>query len=192
MRKFRIAVNLSARQLDDGRLAATVAAALSDSRLPPEALMLEITETALIENEAAAAATLRKLKQLGVQIAIDDIGTGHCTFAYLRFPIDAIKISRSFISGDLPPREAALLTAMIVKIGKRVGLEVFGEGIETEAQLHQLQDLQCDFGQGFHFARPVRPAVITALLRTADGLATPAHRALPAPLALGRPALATS
>jgi diguanylate cyclase (GGDEF)-like protein len=151
-----MSVNLSARQLDNDGLVTDVGAALRDSGLDPGRLTLEITETVLMRDARQAATRLAALKDLGVRLAIDDFGTGYSSLAYLRqFPVDALKIDRSFIAGISSSTEAAALMHTLVQLGKTLGLETLGEGIEEQAQLEQLQREQCDSGQGFLYARPM-------------------------------------
>jgi EAL domain-containing protein (putative c-di-GMP-specific phosphodiesterase class I) len=151
-----MSVNVSARQLESDGLVTDVGEALRDSGLDPERLTLEITETVLMRDAAEAAARLAALKDLGVRLAIDDFGTGYSSLAYLRqFPVDALKIDRSFIAGISSSTEAAALMHTLIQLGKTLGLETLGEGIEEQAQLEQLQHEHCDSGQGFLYARPM-------------------------------------
>jgi diguanylate cyclase (GGDEF)-like protein len=151
-----MAVNVSARQLDGDDFVHRVDRALTASDLDPADLTLEITETTLMRNPDDTARRLRELKGLGVRVAIDDFGTGYSSLGYLRrFPVDALKIDRSFIEGIATSKEAAALIHTLVQLGKTLGLETLGEGIEDEAQLHALQNEQCDHGQGFLLARPL-------------------------------------
>ncbi len=143
-----------------------VADVLAFTGLNPLTLTLEITETALMRDAAAAAGTLRALKALGIRIAVDDFGTGYSSLAYLRqFPVDALKIDRSFISGIATSGDSKPLIHTLVQLGKTLGLETLGEGIEEQSQLRHLQDEACDSGQGFLFARPLKPDGIDELLR---------------------------
>jgi EAL domain-containing protein (putative c-di-GMP-specific phosphodiesterase class I) len=140
-------------------------------------LTLEITETALMRDAEAAAGTLRALKALGIRIAVDDFGTGYSSLAYLRqFPVDALKIDRSFISGIAASRDSKALIHTLVQLGKTLGLETLGEGIEDQAQLRHLQREECDSGQGFLFARPLEPDAIDELLKIGFPQRTPAGR----------------
>jgi diguanylate cyclase (GGDEF)-like protein len=166
-----VSVNVSARQLDnDGELVAHVRAGLAESRLAPSALTLEITETALMHDPAVAAARLGALKALGVRIAIDDFGTGYSSMAYLRqFPVDALKIDRSFISGLDVSNGAAEILRSLVQLGKSLGLETLGEGIEEHDQLRSLQREDCDSGQGFLFARPLAPQEMSTFIERYSG-----------------------
>jgi diguanylate cyclase (GGDEF)-like protein len=160
-----LAVNVSARQLEHDEFIGEVRDALTDSGLPPEALTLEITETVLMRDATAAASQLRALKALGVRIAIDDFGTGYSSLAYLRqFPVDALKIDRSFITGISSSREAGALMHTLIQLGKALGLETLGEGIEEHAQLEQLKHEECDSGQGFLFAKPLNVDTVTRFL----------------------------
>ena len=160
-----MAVNVSARQLEHDEFVEEVRGALADSDLPPDALTLEINETALMRDATAAAVRLRALKALGVRIAIDDFGTGYSSLAYLRqFPVDALKIDRSFISGIASSPEAGALMHTLIQLGKALGLETLGEGIEEPAQLDKLKQEECDSGQGFLFARALDVEAVTRFL----------------------------
>ncbi len=160
-----VAVNVSGRQLEHDEFVDEVRDALADSDLPPEALTLEITETVLMRDATAAAVRLRDLKALGVRLAIDDFGTGYSSLAYLRqFPVDALKIDRSFMSGIASSHEAEALMHTLIQLGKALGLETLGEGIEEHAELEQLKHEECDSGQGFLFARPLDVDAVTRFL----------------------------
>jgi diguanylate cyclase (GGDEF)-like protein len=160
-----MSVNVSSRQLEHEEFIAEVHDALTDSGLAPEALTLEITETVLMRDAHAAASRLQALKALGVRIAIDDFGTGYSSLAYLRqFPVDALKIDRSFVSGISSSKQAGALMHTLVQLGKALGLETLGEGIEEHAQLEQLKHEECDTGQGFLFARPLDVEAVTRFL----------------------------
>jgi EAL domain-containing protein (putative c-di-GMP-specific phosphodiesterase class I) len=146
-------VNLSVRQLQHGDVVSHVSDALSESGLAPGALMLEITESMLIDDPEAAIATLMELRALGVRIAMDDFGTGYSSLSYLsRFPLDVIKMDRSFLAPDATQDG---LASAIVGLGGSLGLQVIAEGIERVEQVVQLRDLGCGYGQGFYFARPM-------------------------------------
>ncbi|HWI21370.1 MAG TPA: EAL domain-containing protein [Baekduia sp.] len=171
-----IAVNVSARQLDDDQeIVQHVKAALDESGLAASALTLEITETALMSDPDRASARLQTLKELGVRIAIDDFGTGYSSMAYLRqFPVDALKIDRSFISGAAHTPASAAILRSLVQLGKTLELETLGEGIEETTQLRNLQHEQCDSGQGFLFARPLAAEKLGEFLRDVTSPKTPA------------------
>jgi diguanylate cyclase (GGDEF)-like protein len=151
-----IAVNVSARQLDSDRIVADVNDALSDSGLDPQALTLEITETTLMRDATETVRRLTDIKSLGVRIAIDDFGTGYSSLGHLRqFPVDALKIDRSFITGLAHNLEGETLIHTLVQLGKALSIETIAEGIEQPNELSLLQDEQCDGGQGFLFAKPL-------------------------------------
>jgi diguanylate cyclase (GGDEF)-like protein len=180
-----MAVNVSARQLDTDQLIADIEIALSNSDLDPQALTIEITETALMRNAEETARRLAAIKRLGVRIAIDDFGTGYSSLAHLqKFPVDALKIDRSFISGMRHNQESETLIRTLVQLGKALSIETFAEGIEQQQELSLLRDEDCDSGQGFLFARPLDTAATEAFLRDwADG----AQPALTPPLAAPAP-----
>jgi EAL domain-containing protein (putative c-di-GMP-specific phosphodiesterase class I) len=162
-----MAVNVSARQLDTDQFIADVEGALSHSGLDPEALTIEITETTLMRNVEETAHRLAAVKQLGVRIAIDDFGTGYSSLAHLqRFPVDALKIDRSFISGLSKNLESETLIHTLVQLGKALSIETFAEGIEQQEQLSQLRDEDCESGQGFLYSRPLDVAGTEAFLKS--------------------------
>lgn len=160
-----MAVNLSGRQLEDPHLVADVQRALQSNNLEPGRLKLEITESVAIADTPAIRAALDGLKALGVQLAIDDFGSGNSALRYLQyFPIDTLKIDRSFVAGlGEDARRTAVLRG-IVAFARSIGLSVTGEGVETADQSECLRALGCDRAQGFLFARPAPPEAITALL----------------------------
>ena len=160
-----IAVNVSARQLDTDEFVAEVREALADSGLDPGALTLEITETTLMRNAEETARRLVAIKELGVRIAIDDFGTGYSSLAYLqRFPVDALKIDRSFISRVCQDPEGETLIRTLVQLGKALSIETLAEGIEQSRELSLLKEEHCDRGQGFLFARPLDVAACDLFL----------------------------
>jgi EAL domain-containing protein (putative c-di-GMP-specific phosphodiesterase class I) len=164
-RPIRMSVNASARQLNADTLLEDVCFALEKSGFPPELLIVEITETCLMSNAKSALVQLNSLKSLGVRIAIDDFGTGYSSLAYLQqFPVDSLKIDRSFISGMGKSTEGDTLIHTLIQLGKALNLETLAEGIEERDQLAQLQGEQCDVGQGYLFARPVPPQEIEKFL----------------------------
>ncbi len=151
-----LAVNVSARQLETDEFVAVVAEALRHSGLDPRALTLEITETTLMSNAEETAERLTRAKELGVRIAIDDFGTGYSSLAYLqRFPVDALKIDRSFIARMGQDPEGETLIRTLVQLGKSLSIETLAEGIEQSSELSLLREEHCDTGQGFLFARPL-------------------------------------
>ncbi|HWY89723.1 MAG TPA: EAL domain-containing protein [Solirubrobacteraceae bacterium] len=170
-----MAVNVSGRQLDTDQLIADIEEALSHSGLDPGALTIEITETTLMRNVEETARRLTAIKQLGVRIAIDDFGTGYSSLAHLqRFPVDALKIDQSFISGLRHNQEGETLIHTLVQLGKALSIETFAEGIEQQHELSLLRDEACDTGQGFLFARPLDVAATEAFLQDWASKATPA------------------
>jgi diguanylate cyclase (GGDEF)-like protein len=160
-----IAVNVSARQLADDSFVAEVAGILDETGLPATTLVLELTETILMLDVDRVVPRLEALRALGVRLAIDDFGTGYSSLSYLRhFPVDIIKIDRSFVA-ELPAGETSL-AATILRLGQSLDLEVIAEGIEEEVQAQALGDLDCVLGQGYLYARPM-PAADTDLSRRA-------------------------
>jgi diguanylate cyclase (GGDEF)-like protein/PAS domain S-box-containing protein len=166
--RFITWVNLSGTQLSAGGIDTLVRSTLAETGVSPQRLGLEVTETAIVQGGAAgerARSELQELHQDGVSIAIDDFGTGFSSLGQLRrFPIDMIKVDRSFIQGaEHDPRDAAI-TANVVSLAHALGLVAMAEGIESEAQLASLRELGCDLAQGFLFARAVPPAELEELL----------------------------
>jgi predicted signal transduction protein with EAL and GGDEF domain len=150
-----ITVNLSGRQLERAELVEHVSAALADSGLEPNRLVLEITETVLMHDTEATIERLAALKALGVRLAVDDFGTGYSSLRYLsRFPIDLLKMAKPFVDGVATAQGAAMARA-IVDLGASLGLAIIAEGIEQGVQLAQLRRLGCEYGQGYLFARPL-------------------------------------
>jgi diguanylate cyclase (GGDEF)-like protein len=161
-----MAINVSGRQLDTDQLVADVEGALKQSGLQADALTIEITETTLMRNVDETALRLAAVKDLGVRIAIDDFGTGYSSLAHLqRFPVDALKIDRSFISGLRHNQEGETLIHTLVQLGKALSIETFAEGIELQRELSLLRDENCDSGQGFLFARPLDVAATELFLK---------------------------
>ena len=155
-RDLSISVNLASRQLEQPDLVDEVADALETNGLPPSALVLEVTENVVMAQGDAATEVLRRLKELGVRLHMDDFGTGLASLAYLRrFPLDTLKIDRSFVSRMTEEAEDEEIVRTIVTLGQNLGLGVIAEGIETQEQLDRLRDLGCDLGQGYHLARPL-------------------------------------
>jgi EAL domain-containing protein (putative c-di-GMP-specific phosphodiesterase class I) len=159
-------VNLSARQLRHPNIVRDVADALDDSGLPPGRLILEITESVLMNDTTATLNRLYQLKSLGVRLAIDDFGTGYSSFAYLRrFPIDILKIDKSFVDGVANEPTASALVDAMIRIGKTLRMETVAEGIEHIEQADRLRALKCDIGQGYLFSRPLPSDAVSAFLR---------------------------
>ncbi|MBV9787578.1 MAG: EAL domain-containing protein [Chloroflexi bacterium] len=162
-----LCVNLSARQFQHPHLVESIAATLARTDLDPRYLKLEITETMMMQDGEHNAAVMRDLKRLGIQLAIDDFGTGYCSLGYLKcFPVDTLKIDRSFIAGLGSSAEDTAIVRAVIAFAKALNLSVTGEGIETLAQLNQLKALECTRGQGYYFGRPLSGDVVTALLES--------------------------
>jgi diguanylate cyclase (GGDEF)-like protein len=175
-----MAVNVSGRQLDTDQLIGDIEGALSESGLDPQALTIEITETTLMRNAEETARRLTQIKALGVRIAIDDFGTGYSSLAHLqRFPVDALKIDRSFVSQLQHNQEGETLIHTLVQLGKALSIETFAEGIEDQEELSLLQDEDCDKGQGFLFARPLDVDATEAFLQNWAAKATSAPAQTP-------------
>ncbi len=160
-----VAVNLSGRQLVEPGLCATVAALLSTHGLPPQALCLEITESMLMAESSAAAATLAALDELGVALAVDDFGTGFSSLLYLRrFPVKILKLDRSFVSGVASNETDATIVGAMVDLAHSLGMSAVAEGVETRAQLAALRARGCDRGQGYLWSAPVAPDIAGRVL----------------------------
>ena len=159
---LEMAVNLSAKQLQSDTIVADVKSALAESGLAPGALVLEITESVMMHDTDLAVERLRGLKNLGVRIALDDFGTGYSSLSYLsRFPIDVLKMDRSFLQSG---KADSGLAAAIVSLGETLDLQVVAEGIEMPEQLASLLNLGCELGQGFLFAKAMPlPSVVEYL-----------------------------
>jgi diguanylate cyclase (GGDEF)-like protein len=163
---MRISVNVSGSQFNDPELLHKVSRIMQQENMPPNVLELEVTENIVMQDPAAAADTLKKLRALGVRIAIDDFGTGYSSLSYLkRFPLDALKIDQSFVR-DLTrdPNDAAIVEASIT-LGKKLGLEVVAEGVETKEQFEFLRAHGCDLAQGYYVSRPLHKTELVELLR---------------------------
>ena len=167
-----VAVNVAARQLDRDEFVDELREALSESGLSPEALTIEITETTIMSDAEETARRLAMIKELGVRVAIDDFGTGYSSLAYLqRFPVDALKIDRSFISRIRHDVEGETFIRTLVQLGKSLSIETLAEGIEQTRELSLLREESCDTGQGFLFARPLELKDCDSFLEQwADGL----------------------
>ena len=163
----RVAINLSALQFgSDGRLLEMVRDVLQDTGLQPCWLELEITEGATMSNPRAAIEILAELRALGVRIAIDDFGTGYSSLSYLqRFPIDTLKIDRSFVRDVCADSDSAAITSSIASLAQSLGLETVAEGVEGPEQAAWLRELKCTYLQGFYFSRPLPAKEVTGLLR---------------------------
>jgi len=169
-----MAINLSARQFNDDFLLDDIVAALQVSGMAPELLELELTESMVIQNPARAISLLESIKAMGCRIAIDDFGTGYSSLAQLKnFPIDTLKVDRSFIRDLENNQEDRAMTSAIIAMGKTLGLTIVAEGVETEAQQTFLGARACDQIQGYYFSKPLAPTQFDEFLRLQPELALP-------------------
>lgn len=175
---LRLSVNVSARSFMDPRLSERVFAAITAADLRPEDLYLEITETMLVEDIEATTMVVDQLKQLGIRLAIDDFGTGYSSMLYLkRFPVGILKIDRSFIDGLGQDMEDEVIVKAVIGLARSLGIDLVAEGVETEAQMRMLQELGCQFMQGYRFGRPMEAEKAEALLRAMEMLPASAQLA---------------
>ena len=164
--RFELTVNLSGRQLGHPDLVEQVARALDETGFPADRLELEITESVLMDDVEASIATLTALRDLGVRLLVDDFGTGYSSLSYLRrFPVDGLKVDRSFVDGLGREAEDSAIVAAVITLAHTLGLVAVAEGVEDQGHLDELRSLGCDLAQGFWFARPQTPEA------TADRLA---------------------
>ena len=165
LRDVSVTVNISIRQFMKKELVNIVSTALKSSGLPPQSLILEITESFMLQDTEATILKLHDLKKLGVRLAIDDFGTGYSSLSYLqRFPIDILKIDKSFVDKLGQGSEGNAVARAIIMMGDSLNLRTIAEGIEHPDQIRELQDLGCGAGQGFHFSRPIAPDAMSAFL----------------------------
>ena len=164
----RMSVNISSHQVRKPGLVQLVDGVLRDSGLPPDQLELEITESAILGDEPGVIETLNGLKDLGIRLALDDFGTGYSSLSHLvRFPIDTLKVDRSFVNGIGREAQADAIIAAVVAMGRRLGLQVVAEGVETEEQRLFLCEEGCDLLQVYLLGRPQEPQSLEARLRQA-------------------------
>ncbi|MDO8391538.1 MAG: EAL domain-containing protein [Actinomycetota bacterium] len=194
--KLSMAVNVSGRQIASPDFVAHVQTALAESGIEADTLVLEMTETALIRETVVATARLRELSALGVRLAIDDFGTGYSSLSYLRqFPVDILKIDRSFVSAITDPTQVPAIVRGLLDLGHTLGLEMIAEGVELGFQRDQLRSENCDLAQGFLFSRPLDPTDAERLLtqlRPGSGNATAGVAAVGSPVAGAAPVVNTS
>ncbi|MET0492368.1 MAG: EAL domain-containing protein [Actinoplanes sp.] len=170
-RRLKMAVNVSVRQFDHGDLSVMVAEVLAETGMPVDQLVLEMTESVLLTDTDENLTQLQRLKALGVTLAMDDFGTGYSSLAYLRrYPMDILKIDRSFVDRLGGDREDEALVRTIIRLGQNLGMRTVAEGIEDAVQLAALQEMNCDYGQGFFLSRPLPAAEAARVL--AQGLPT--------------------
>lgn len=152
-----ISVNVSAIQLHQSDLVGTVKRLVNETGIPPQHLMLEITETAVMENVDLAIRLLRQMKETGVQLAIDDFGTGYSSLSYLKkMPMDEVKIDRAFVQDMLEDPDNGTIVDAIIQLGHSLGMSVIAEGTETLDQIKYLQECECDVAQGYYYSQPIR------------------------------------
>jgi EAL domain-containing protein (putative c-di-GMP-specific phosphodiesterase class I) len=175
-----LAVNVSGREILQADFVEQIRQALLQTGFPPHLLRLELTETVLLENEAAASRSLQAVREMGVKLAIDDFGTGYSSLMWLhRMPIDVLKIDASFVAGMAEDERNRRIVDAILSLGRNLGVEVIAEGVETAQQAHALSRLGCASVQGFLFSEPVE-AEVAAHLLGAPSRFTPQGRKLPA------------
>ncbi len=151
-----MSVNISGKHFESPSLIELLESTLNETLIDPRLLKLEITESAIMNNADAAIRTLHRIRSMGMNISVDDFGTGYSSLSYLqRFPIDTLKIDRSFVSASETGKENGAIVRTIVSLAKALGLSIVAEGIETEEQFRILRSLGCDFGQGYLFAKPL-------------------------------------
>ena len=173
---LRIAVNLSSRQFNDPAFIDRIAALIEDSGIDPGLLELELTESVIMRNSRATNTALERLDRMGVRFSIDDFGTGYSSLSYLkRFPVDTLKIDRSFVREVNTNADDAAIVSAIIGMGHNMHLKVIAEGVERQEQLHFLREHQCDVIQGYLFSQPLMPASMTRLLRERHGRSRALH-----------------
>ncbi|MBW8768050.1 MAG: EAL domain-containing protein [Geodermatophilales bacterium] len=168
-RDLQLGVNVSVRHLQAGCLAPDVASALAGAGVSPRRLMIEITESVMLDAEARVASDLATLREMGCIISLDDFGRGWSSLAYLaRLPVDVLKMDREFVAGIEGDRRGAALVASVIQLGRTLGMDVVAEGVETPGQLHALRDMGCRFVQGYLLGRPVPLAQLRGALAAFD------------------------
>lgn len=162
-----LSINLSGGQFSQPNLIAQIAQTLEKTQLDGQTLKLEITESMAMNDVEAAIETILRLKALNLRFSIDDFGTGYSSLSYLhRFPVDTLKIDRSFVSRMQETSEDAAIVQTIIMLSHSLGMDVVAEGVETEVQMEKLRELQCEYGQGYFFSKPLSSESATALLAT--------------------------
>ena len=163
---FTVAVNVSRRQLDQATFIDEVAAALNETGLPPHDLLLEVTESVIVRDARATLQRLNALKGLGIRLAIDDFGTGYSSLSFLQqFPVDVLKIDKSFIADAAHGESGPALIRAIIALGEALSLQTLAEGIEYQQQADALASMGCELAQGYYFSRPVRSTEVDALVQ---------------------------
>jgi EAL domain-containing protein (putative c-di-GMP-specific phosphodiesterase class I) len=171
---FTLSVNISARQIQDHDLVNQVFQALQSHHIPPRNLRLEMTETAILRDPAASERTLRSLHGLGVELVLDDFGTGNASLGLLRrYPLQAVKLDRSIVVSSPQKRESTALIQAVVALGRTLEIMIVAEGVENEEQRRQVASLGCNAAQGFLFGKPVDPAKVPRLVDERPTISTP-------------------
>lgn len=177
---MRVSVNVSAQQFEDPMFVDKVRAALDATKLPPEFLELELTESSLMADAAVAGGLLREIRDVGVRIAIDDFGTGYSSLTYLHeFPLNVLKIDKNFVQNVESNERGGPISKMIIGLGQNLGLEVVAEGVETESQREYMRQHGCDIAQGYLYSRPESPEVLTPWLKTNQRVSETKLRSIP-------------
>jgi EAL domain-containing protein (putative c-di-GMP-specific phosphodiesterase class I) len=179
---LHVSVNVSARQFRDPGFVDSVRSALRASRLPPEALLLELTESILFTDNERSREELAQLKEIGVRLAVDDFGTGYSSLSYLlELPIDVLKIDKSFVTGIATSWRRYALVEGIIRLARTLQVEVIAEGIETQTERELLVGMGCEYGQGYLLSVPVNRDQAEAMLRLGHGLVRQLPRQRPEP-----------
>jgi EAL domain-containing protein (putative c-di-GMP-specific phosphodiesterase class I) len=164
-----MSINISGKQFAEENLADMVAGILQEAGVVPHSLAIEITESMLMENIDVAIATMNRLRAMGVHIHIDDFGTGYSSLSYLHsLPIDALKIDRSFINKMTAKGENMEIIISIISLARSLNFDVIAEGVEMDHQLEQMKGLDCQYGQGFLFSKPMEPGAIDAWMEAEE------------------------
>ena len=154
--RISVSVNASTKQLFEPKFVEKIQLVLQQTGIDPKYIHLEITETLLMENPELATITLNKIKEMGIKLIIDDFGTGYSSLSYLhRFPIQTLKIDRTFILTMLESTGSMEIVRAVAGLAHNLGIEIVAEGVETREQLNQVRDLNCDYAQGYHFSKPI-------------------------------------
>jgi EAL domain-containing protein (putative c-di-GMP-specific phosphodiesterase class I) len=162
--RITVAVNVSGRQFQSEGFEEKVMSVLDESRIDPEYLELEVTESLLMKAPEFTAMLLQSLRAKGVRVAIDDFGTGYSSLSYLRrFPIDTLKIDQSFVR-QIDTPEGVSMVKTIIDLGRNLGMRLVAEGVEIEQEAATLMGMGCDLAQGYYFCRPLAPAQLASLL----------------------------
>jgi EAL domain-containing protein (putative c-di-GMP-specific phosphodiesterase class I) len=162
-----MSVNISGKQFSQINFIAQIQKILQETKLNAQSLKLEITESTLMDNLESTTATLQELQALGIQLSMDDFGTGYSSLSYLnRFPVDTLKIDRSFIQSIDTDTEKLEIIRTVVRLARSLGMDAVAEGVETANQLARLRELHCDNGQGYFFSKPLNSEMAQSFIET--------------------------